>query len=330
MAETTEGGTRRSVLVSFAVNGAETLALGGVAWATGSAALRAQTAANAADMAVVAFLLIGVLSGARAADDAHPLGYGRERFFWSLFAALGIFAGGAGLALEGAVSSALDPAPLDHFAIAYIVLASTIALDVGALAVALRPIRREAASRGISLSAQARRSTDPTAMTVVVGSACAILGAAAAALGLVVTQLSGSVLPDILASTFIGLMLVVASVILLRANRALLLGRGVSVSMLREMSGIVAAQPGVVAVADLFAVVVGPSSLIVDGDVVFADDLTVPGLEGAIERATAALRERWPSIDYVYLTPVPQARTRRRLPSSTARTGSPTQRDVPS
>jgi cation diffusion facilitator family transporter len=306
----TDGGTRRSVLVSFAVNGAETLALGAAAWATGSAALRAQTAANAADMAVVAFLLIGVLSGARRADDAHPLGYGRERFFWSLFAALGIFAGGAGLALEGAVSSALDPAPLDHFAIAYLVLAATIALDVGALAVALRPIRREAAARGISLRAQARRSTDPTAITVVVGGACAIVGAAAAALGLVATQLSGSLLPDILAGTFIGLMLIVASVILLRANRALLLGRGVPVSMLREMSGIVAEQAGVVGVPDLFAVVVGPSSLIVDGDVVFADDLTVPGLERAITSATAALRDRWPAIDYVYLTPVPGARPR--------------------
>jgi divalent metal cation (Fe/Co/Zn/Cd) transporter len=267
-------------------------------------------------MAVVAFLLIGVLSGSRPADEAHPLGYGRERFFWSLFAALGIFAGGAGLALEGAVSSALDPAPLDHFAIAYVVLAATIALDVGALVVALRPIRREASGRGISLRAQARRSTDPTAMTVVLGGACAVVGAAAAAVGLVATQLSGSVLPDILAGTFIGLMLIVASVILLQANRALLLGRGVPVSMLREMSRVVAVQHGVVDVPDLFAVVVGPSSLIVDGDVVFADDLTVPGLEQAIARATAALRERWPSIDFVYLTPVPQARTRRRRSSS--------------
>ena len=322
MAETAGGGTRRSVLVSFAVNAAETLALGGAAWATGSAALRAQTAANAADMAVVAFLLIGVLSGARAADDAHPLGYGRERFFWSLFAALGIFAGGAGLALEGAVSSALDPAPLDHFAIAYLVLAATIALDIGALAIALAPIRREAAVRGISLRAQARRSTDPTAMTVVVGGACAILGAAAAALGLVATQITGSVLPDIIAGAVIGLMLIVASVILLRVNRALLAGRGVSVAMLREMTAIVAAQPGVVAVADLFAVVVGPSSLIVDGDVVFADDLTVPGLERAIEGATVTLRGRWPSIDYVYLTPVPKARARRRAESSSM-TGAP-------
>ncbi len=75
------------------VNCAETLGLGVAAVVTGSVALRAQTAANAADVAVQVFLLIGVLSSVRAPDQTHPLGYGRERFFWSLLAALGIFLG---------------------------------------------------------------------------------------------------------------------------------------------------------------------------------------------------------------------------------------------
>lgn len=308
---THDGATRRSVLVSLTVNGAETVALGAAAWVTGSVALRAQTAANAADVAVVAFLLIGVLSSARPADERHPLGYGRERFFWSLFAALGIFVGGAGLALEGAVSSALHPSPVDHYSIAYLVLATTVGLDAFALVIALRPIRVEAAGRGISLRAQAHRSTDPAAMTVVVGGVCAVVGALAAAAGLVASQVTGSATPDTVASAFIGMVLLVASVMLLRTNRALLLGRGVPLAMLREMRRIVAAQQGIVDVPDLFAIVVGPSSLIVDGDVTFADELAVPGVEQAITRSAAALRERWPSIEYVYLTPVPQARPRR-------------------
>jgi cation diffusion facilitator family transporter len=256
--------TRRNVLLSLGVNGVETLALGSAAWMTGSVGLRAQTAANAADLAVVAFLLIGVLSSARPADDSHPLGYGRERFFWSLFAALGIFVGGAGLALAGAVDSALHPSAVDHYAIAYFVLATTVALDTFALVVALKPVLKEAATRGISLRAQAQRSTDPAALTVVIGGACAVLGAIVAAAGLVASQLTGSSAPDTAASAFIGLVLLVASIVLLRANRALLSGRGVAISVLREMHRVVAAQPGIVAVPDLFAVVVGPSSLIVD------------------------------------------------------------------
>jgi divalent metal cation (Fe/Co/Zn/Cd) transporter len=239
------------------------------------------------------------------------LGYGRERFFWSLFAALGIFVGGAGLALAGAVDSALHPSAVDHYAIAYVVLVSTMALDTFALVAALKPILKEATTRGISLRAEAQRSTDPAALTVAVGGACAVLGASVAAVGLVASQLSRSSAPDTAAGAFIGLVLLVASIVLLRANRALLSGRGVAISVLREMHRVVAAQPGVVAVPDLFAVVVGPSSLIVAGDVTFADELTVPDVEQAIIGATAALRARWPSVDYVYLTPVPKARSRR-------------------
>jgi hypothetical protein len=70
----------------------------------------------------------------------------------------------------------------------------------------------------------------------------------------------------------------------------------------------VAAQHGVAGVPDLFAVVLGPSSLIVNGDVVFDDELDVPAVEEAISRSAAALARRWSSIDYVYLTPVPEAR----------------------
>jgi divalent metal cation (Fe/Co/Zn/Cd) transporter len=85
---------RRSVIVGLWVAIAQTVALAVAAALTGSAAMKTQTATNLADVAVGLFLLIGVISGDRPADDAHPLGYGRERFFWSFIAAVGIFIGG--------------------------------------------------------------------------------------------------------------------------------------------------------------------------------------------------------------------------------------------
>jgi cation diffusion facilitator family transporter len=322
MANTTHvGATHLSVLVSLAVNCAETLALAVAAWVTGSVALGAQAAANSAEVAVAVFLLIGVLSSARPPDETHPLGYGRERFFWSLFAALGIFVGGGGLALEAAVRSALHPSPVDSYPIAYLVLVTTIALDAFALEIALRPLRKQAAGRGISLRTHVQRSTDPAVITVVVSEGCAVIGGVIAAAGLVVSQATGSPMPDTVASALIGLSLLVASVLLLQTNRELLTGRGVSLPMVRDMRRIIAAQQGVVDVPDLFAVVVGPSSFIVDGDVTFADDLNVPAVEQTIMRSAAALRERWPSIEYVYLTPVHQARPRRAERSSARAVG---------
>jgi cation diffusion facilitator family transporter len=317
MAETTKSGTtRRSVVVSLVVNCAETLGLAVAAGVTGSVALRAQTAANAADVAVQVFLLIGVLSSVRAPDQSHPLGYGRERFFWSLLAALGIFLGGGVLGLDEAVHAALHPSPIHSYPVAYLVLVTTVVLDAFALEIGLRPVRKQAAARGISLWAHLGRSTDPAPTTVVVGGACSVIGGIIATAGLVLSEVTANPAPDTVASALIGLLLLLTSMLLLRTNRDLLSGRGVSPPMLREMSQLIAEQAGVVDVPDLFAIVIGPSSLVVDGDLIFADNLDLPAVEHTILHCIHVLRKRWPKIKYVYLTPVRKAR-----PTRAARSG---------
>ena len=317
MAETSKSTTtRRGVVVSLATDCAETVGLVVAAWATGSVALRAQTAVNAAGVAVQVFLLIGVLSSARLPDQSHPLGYGRERFFWSLLAALGIFLGGGALGLDEAVRAALHPSAVHSYLVAYLVLGATVALDAFALEVALRPVREQAAGSGVSLPNHLRRSTDPAATTNVVSGGCSVIGGVTAAAGLVLSQVTGSPAPDTVASALISLLLLISSVFLLRTNRDLLSGRGVPPAMLGEMSGVIAAQAGVVDVPDLFTIVVGPSSLVVDGDVIFAGDLDVPALEKTILHCVHVLRQRWPQIKYVYLTPVRKPR-----PTRAARAG---------
>lgn len=302
--------TSVSVITALVVNCVEVVGLGVAAWITGSTALRAQTAVNAADVAVVLFLLEGVLSSARGPDERHPLGHGRERFFWSLFAALGLFLGGGGIALDEAVRSALHPAPVHSFALAYAVLAATALLDLYSLATGLRPLRRQAKDRNLSSRSYLRRSTDPASVTVVVGGACAVVGACIAAMGVAASQAFGSPTPDTVASALIGLMLIAASVFLVDINRDLISGRGVAPTTLKEMRLVVESQPGIVDVPDLFAIVVGPTSLVVDGDVIFSDDLDVPVVEQTIMRTNEELRSRWPTIEYVYLTPVHVKRSR--------------------
>jgi len=322
MAKTTKRGTtRRSVVVSLVVNCAETLGLAVAAGVTGAVALRAQTAANVADVAVQVFLLIGVVSSVRPPDQTHPLGYGRERFFWSLLAALGILLGGGILGLDEALHAALHPSAIHSYPVAYLVLATTVVLDAFALEIALRPVREQAAGRGVSLRDYLGRSTDPASTTVVVAGGCSVIGGITATAGLVLSEVSRSPAPDTVASALIGLLLLLASVLLLRTNRDLLSGRGVAPSMLREMSQVIVEQPGVVAVPDLFAIVIGPSSLVVDGDVTFAHDLDLDAVEQTILHCVHVLRERWPKIKYVYLTPVAKPRPTRAVRSGALAVG---------
>ena len=272
--------------------------------------MKTQTATNLADVAVGVFLLIGVVTSARPADDRHPLGYGRERFFWSFIAAVGIFIGGFGAAVAETVQTLLHPQPTGSYLVGYATLAAVIALDSVALVVGLRPVRLRAVERHMHLADFLWRGTDPAVTSVVLGSAAGLAGGLIAAAGLLGLQATGNTFVDAVASALIGLVLLTASVVLLNTNRALLTGRGVSPTLIAHIRDVVAAQPGVVAVPDIFAVVVGPSSLIVDGDVIFDDELDVPQVEGIIVAAAAGLRARWPAVSYVYLNPVSTLRPR--------------------
>jgi cation diffusion facilitator family transporter len=302
--------TRRTVYVSLAVAVLEAAAVAVTAVLTGSSAVVAQALVNFADVGVQVFLVIGVVASARAADASHPLGYGRERFFWSLFAAIGIFVGGCAVAFEEAFRTGVHPGHVKSFALGYAILGVTVVLDGAAYWLALRSTRAGAAARGLSVRVYLRRTTEPATTTELLGNGIGIVGALLALGALVITQLTGSALADAVASGLIGLALVSAAFILITRNRALLTGRGISPAMLDEMRDLIGAQPGVLDVADLFAVVVGPNTLVVNGDLTFDDDLTVPAVETAIECASAALKERWPAVAYVYLTPVASRRPR--------------------
>ena len=303
-------GDRRVVRIAFAVAVTEALALMLAAWITGSAAILAQTAACLADVGVGAFLLVGVARSGLPADAGHPLGYGAERFYWSLFAAIGIFVAGGGIAAEEAIRALRHQSETGSYAVGYAVLLVTVLLDTVALGVALRQALADARARAIPLRRHLRRASDPASTTVLVGNAAGVLGGVLAAIGLAGRQITGSALPDALASAAIGLLLVAASGVLLRTNRELLTGRGVPLALLDEMRAAVAGEPGVESVPDLFAVLVGPSSLLVAADITFDDDFGVPEVEAAIAHATATLRRLWPAVSYVYLTPVATHRER--------------------
>ena len=70
-----------------------------------------------------ALLLYGLKRAARPPDKSHPLGYGRELYFWSFIVALLIFALGAGLSIYEGIIHILDPEPARDVTINFIVLA---------------------------------------------------------------------------------------------------------------------------------------------------------------------------------------------------------------
>jgi len=303
--------TRLVVFVSLAAAIPQLVALAVAAAVTNSSALLSQTFVAAADLGVQVFLAVGVVASAREPDASHPLGYGRERYFWTLFAALAIFVSGCTVAVSEAVNTLVNPEPVTSFTLGYIVLVVSIVLDGVPFLAALHETRARARGKGRTLRQHFRGTTEPATVTELIANGIGVAGGVLALVALVLVEATGSVVPDAIASALIGAALVIAAVALTQRNRALLTGRGVHPDVLQRMHTVVADEPSIVDVPDLFAVVVGPSELIVDGDVTLRDELNVPQVEAAIDRAAADLRQHWPEIRYVYLTPVPERRPRR-------------------
>src|SRR3954462_7429642 len=90
-----QGESVLTVLLALGANASVAVAKALAGVLTGSAALLAEAAHSVADCATELLLLAALHRSSRPADTAHPFGYGKERYFWSLLAAVSIFTAGA-------------------------------------------------------------------------------------------------------------------------------------------------------------------------------------------------------------------------------------------
>src|SRR3954447_13041778 len=80
-----------TVLLAGAANLLIALAKLAAGLASGSAAMLSEAAPSIGDTMNQVFLMAALRRSRRAPDEEHPFGYGMERYFWSLLAAVGVF-----------------------------------------------------------------------------------------------------------------------------------------------------------------------------------------------------------------------------------------------
>src|SRR5471032_3257408 len=92
------------------------------AW-TGSSAMLSEGIHSVVDTGNEVLLLYGLRRANIRPDREHPLGYGREIYFWSFVVALLVFAVGAGFSFYEGVAQVMRPTPVVNPAANYVVLA---------------------------------------------------------------------------------------------------------------------------------------------------------------------------------------------------------------
>ncbi|TCO64816.1 cation diffusion facilitator family transporter [Actinocrispum wychmicini] len=274
---------------------------------SGSAAMLSEAAHSIADTFTELFLLTALRRSDRPADRRHPFGYGKERYFWSLLAAVSIFASGALFAFyEGFRTVFGAPSEQESPLLAYIVLALAFVLESVSWTQAIRQTRREAAAENRSIQEYLSRSDDTTAKTVLYEDSAALVGLVIAFLGVLLHQITGSNLPDGIASLLIGLLLAFVAYLLGRTNATLLIGRQADPVLVFAVRDRLAEAPEVEAVVDLLTMTTGTDSVLLCARLDFDDALGAADLERACVRIDGELRAEFHELNEIFLEPVPR------------------------
>jgi zinc transporter 9 len=216
-------GSTKAVLAAVSANALVSVAKFIGFFASGSGAMLSEAIHSVADTINQALLLLGLKRSERDPDETHPYGYGKDRFFWGLVSALGIFFLGAGVTLYHGIHALLHPEPATHGMTTWVVLTLSCVLEGAAGAVAVRSIAGAAKNQDVSFWQYVKEGRDPTAIAVLLEDGAALLGLLMAIVGIALAQATGWPGWDALASIAIGLLLALVALFLVRANRRFLM-----------------------------------------------------------------------------------------------------------
>ncbi|HEY5882023.1 MAG TPA: cation diffusion facilitator family transporter [Nakamurella sp.] len=280
-----------TVLIAFGANFLVAVAKSWAAALTGSASMVAEAAHSWADTGNEVFLMIANRNARRPADDGHPLGFGREAYVWSLFAAMGLFVAGSAVSITHGVHELLDPEPATDFVVGYAVLGLSFLLEGMSFLQSVRQARREAATVHRDVISHVLATSDPTLRAVFAEDAAALIGLVIAATGLGLHQITGSATPDAIGSILVGILLGVVAIVLIDRNRRFLVGVQVSPPVRSAIIQALRDLPEVSRVTALRVDFVGPRQLYLVADVDLSGDDPEPVLALRLRALEARIRE---------------------------------------
>jgi cation diffusion facilitator family transporter len=295
--------SRQVVYVALAGNLLVAATKAGAAFWTGSSAMFSEALHSFVDCANEVLLLYGQHRASLRPDAEHPLGHGRELYFWSFIVALLIFAIGSGVSIYQGIAQIRAPEAIRSPWVNYLVLALATVFEGGSWAVSVRQFRSATARGRLSFYEAFRRSKDPPSFMVLFEDTAALLGILIAAAGTFAASQLHMPEFDGVASLLIGLVLAAIAIILARESKSLLIGESASGELTRSIMEIAAQNPAVRRVNGLLTAQLAPDQILVALSLEFSDDLRVPELEERVIEIERSIRARHSEVIALFVKP---------------------------
>lgn len=266
-----------------------------------SAAMIAEGVHSVVDTINQLLLLMGINLSKRRPDKYHPLGYGKELYFWSFVVSILIFGLGGGLSVYQGITHILHPEVLGNPKWSFIVLAISLAFEGTSLVIAA--IEFNKLRNGQSWWQAIINSKDPSTFLVLFEDSAAVAGLSIAALFLYLSHHLNKPYLDGVASLLIGIILVVVSLILARESRSLLMGEGIRTDTRYRIREIVEGDKAVLTLMHLLSTYQSPEEILVMLLVQFKPHLSTADIDESIDRIRAQIKKEFGRIRFVIIQP---------------------------
>ncbi|MFM0049062.1 cation diffusion facilitator family transporter [Caballeronia grimmiae] len=272
----------------------------GAAAYTGSGSMFAEAIHSTADCCNQLLLLLGLKRSQAPASALHPLGSGREVYFYSLIVALLLFfVGGAFSVYEGA-HRLMHHEPLSNPIVALVILGVSVVLEALSLAGALREIRKSAPNKTLW---RWFRETRESELLVVAGEdVAALAGLAIAFAAVLMTMLTGNAAYDAAGSIGVGVLLMVIAFLVAREVKSMIVGESASPEVRKAIDAHLRGRPEVTRIISLITLQWG-KHIVVAVQAEMIDYPSGRAMIDAINVIEEDLQNAFPQVRWVFFEP---------------------------
>jgi cation diffusion facilitator family transporter len=280
---------------------------------TGSSAMLTEGVHSVVDSTNQLLLMWGRRQAKKPPDKYHPLGYGREIYFWSFVVAVLVFALGAGVSIyEGIIHIAHPEAAVSPL-IAYAVLLIAFLLEGWSTLEAFNEFK--AAKGDLGWFEAVIRSKDPPSFIVLLENGAAMAGIIAAAVGLGLSQFTGDPFYDGAASIVIGAILGVTSMLLAYESKGLLIGEAADPKLVNGLRDLACQKEGIVGVGHVLTIHSSPDQITAMMNVDFRDSISAGDVERIVREVEHDAHKKWPQVRRLFIRPMQGAAKERKKKS---------------
>lgn len=264
---------------------------------TGSTVMLSQALQGLSDVITGFILYIGVRRAQKKPDYKYQFGYGRELFFWVLFAGIIMFFGTGTASVYFGYQQFTNPNPIEHVSLALAMLTFGFITNAYALSLSITRIRQQGVSK--KWWSQLLRSSIVETKATFIIDCLGVISTVFGFIALIMYVITNNPQFDGVGSIVIGLTMMGAAIILIKDVRDLIVGKSVDPDTAERIKQVAHRVSGVNEVLDLRTMYLGSAQLFVILEVHIEDDHTTDTIEKIIDEIKDKVQKEIPLVEHI-------------------------------